>query len=375
MVRARVIMHDRTLVAPLLALSIALSVACDDRRDAAPADAPAAAKAPAGPVQRTITDMAQLRMVCDGDGIANAAPYAKTAGKPSPVAYLYKDATFPADAAEFKLLTPSQLRPWSTRAVKDVQLVACVAVTQSEKVKECPFNTGAVLELYSTTTTVTIREAATGKVVEEQTLRDDASKLGCPTTALMSADRQRDYHDLPGRVTPIVAAHQPADAPPPFLPAWTFDAACSGKPALGADPRRTAAGSTNPFVVFVREGEAPFSYGDVVDYSLDQGWFDLNLKARQHSEGEPGVTLAVCMTATRSGKSKTCKYSGANLELHAATWKVELVAAATGEVVASKDFVGSNTCPAVWNFGRGGATSAEPGQPLVDWLRPFVEPK
>lgn len=355
---------------------LSLALACDERRESPPATpAPAPAPASTGPVQRTISDMAQLRMVCDGDAIANAAPYVKTPGKASPVAYLYKDLTFPADATEFHHSTPSPLRPWATRTVADVQLVACVTVTQSQKVKECPFNTGAVLELYSTTATVTIREAATGKVLEEQTLHDDVGDHGCPSSALMSANRQRDYDDLAGRVTPIVAAHQPDDAPGPLLPAWTFTAACGGKRALGADPRRTAPGSTNPFAVFLREGDGEFHYGDVVDHSLDQGWFDMNLKARAHGESEPGVTLAVCMTATRTGKSKSCKYAGANLQLHAATWKVEVVAAATGEVISSKAFTGASGCPTVWNFGRGAETSAEPGPPLVEWLRPYVEPK
>ena len=278
-------------------------------------------------------------------------------------------------AQRYAVWTPNAVGPWTTSDITKAQLVACFDVVKATKLRDCHIDASHVLERYAATIKVTTYEAKTGKKLDEHTV--DQREDGCPSSAWMNGTKQRDYGDMGIFLVRQVASLQPADAPPPSIPAWQLSDACLGKPALGAAAYVPAKGAANAFVVFRREGTAPFDSVETAEAIYGhQEWFDRNLKASSGQDEQVRTSLTVCMTATRGKKAKDCPFSGGkSLAVFDGTWNVDLVDPMTGKALASRTFRGAASCPDSWAFGRGNELTAEPGRAFVAFLEGFVTPK
>lgn len=317
----------------------------------------------AGPKVATARDARGLRMLCGGETVATDAPaYAKTPSVASPILTMFKT----EGGKYFDVVRPNELRGWSTGDGEKAQLLACVEIVNATKARECTFSSSkAVLELYSSTTRIRILEAKTGKTLVDKNVSHTAG--GCPSTAWTSGDRTKDYGEYGIEVAKAAAEFQPADAPPPQMPPWTMTEACEGKPAVGAAKLATAKGSFNKFAVFRREGEGAFGFVNNLDVDLGKSeWTMKNI-------GEGQTSAVVCMSATRGKSTATCPFSaGKKLKVTDATWKVDLVEAATGKTLHSKTVKASAHCPSTWNFANGDESLGWPD--LAAWMAPVIEP-
>lgn len=361
-------------VVPLIvAAGLAVATAACGEKKSSTGDA--SAKTPPGAaVPKTFLTMDDYKSVCaEGKGVEGAAAYEKKPGAASPFAHMYKDTA--GGEADWKQSFDSTTKPWKAEDAKDAQLVACHEVVKADMDHECKFEKGSVMKRFKTTSKITVYEAKSGKKLAEQTA--ERVSAGCPMVAFLDEKKaNRDYPSGAPDVLAAVAPYQPADAPSPRLHADTFDAACNGKPAVGAGKVSKEPGKYNPYVAFTREKEAPWKVGAANEFDFDESaWFDANLAA-QSNDKEPRVSVAVCMTSTRGQKAQDCAFMGGNsLTMYAASWKVDVVEASTGKVLQTKTFTGKNECPSIWSFDRGKEYDALPGDDMRDWLRPVVSPK
>lgn len=363
------------LVVGLAASFTAGLTACGSKKDPDKGSPSGSSGAMLAPPKKTYVDFDDYKAVCtEGKGVELAPAYEKKAGTPSPFAYMYKDTA--GGKTEFTRDFDSTVKPWGADDAKNAQLVACVEVVKADKDHTCEFEKGGKMDRFNTTLKIAVHEAKTGKKLGEQTVEKRPG--GCPMFAFIDKGGgvTRDYGSVAAELLRVVQEHQGADVPQPTLHAETFDNACNGKPAVGAGKRTTTSGVFNPYVSFVREKEGPWAMGAAMDYDFgEQEWFNQNLKAQDNRKA-PRVSLAVCLTSTRGEKADECAFSGGSkVTLYKAKWKIDVVEAATGKVIQTKEFQGKPECPVIWSSDKGTEFTAPPGDDARDWLRPIVSPK
>jgi hypothetical protein len=218
---------------------------------------------PTGPLQED-----DLRGVCAGKGEARAKPYAKD----GPAAHAITAFTRGNDKEGWMAWRSSLLGDFAAKAPQDYELVGCITRTSERKVETCTFDQEPpphYLDLYEANYEITIREAATGKVVLTKTEMLPAE--GCPSIKLFSAEREADYpvaeyafvEMVKSLILPaggVAAAALPGAAPP----GQKVDGADLVKVCYGfAEPRAAVyakvKGSVSPALMMTRSGEqSPF---------------------------------------------------------------------------------------------------------------------
>ena len=119
-----------------------------------------------------------LKALCEGGTAPTAAAYQKQEGASAPIAFFerrFETWRWPGVGAPGQVRLP---RWWlSFKEPANTQLVACVEAIDPRRVKECRYEgRGGGISVYDTTWKITIREAKTGTVVDEQSFAMQASR-------------------------------------------------------------------------------------------------------------------------------------------------------------------------------------------------------
>jgi len=118
-----------------------------------------------------------LKTVCDGKALPDAAEYKKQEGAAAQIYYFerrFKQWRWPGRGPG----QPRLPRWWfSFKEPANTQLVACVDALDKKKVKECRYEgAGGGISVYDTTWKITLRETKTGKLVGEESFPMKASQ-------------------------------------------------------------------------------------------------------------------------------------------------------------------------------------------------------
>ncbi|MBN2495385.1 MAG: ankyrin repeat domain-containing protein [Deltaproteobacteria bacterium] len=124
-------------------------------------------------------ELDDLKRVCAGEGLADAAPYVKQAGRASLVYY------FERRSDEYRWPgrgpgRPSLPRWWTSwEDPSHTQLVACVDLSEKKKVQDCRYEGGGGgISVYDAKVKMTLYEAKTGRRVDARSF--DKSGPRCP---------------------------------------------------------------------------------------------------------------------------------------------------------------------------------------------------
>lgn len=154
-------------------------------------------------------DDRDLDRVCYGFPETRAAAYDKTPGKVSPTILF----TRVNDNARYNSSTSdSDLKPWLAESAARYQLVLCATEKSRTKKKECKFDDTQpvhLLDMYSATFDVTLREAKTAKVLATKVVTEEASAV-CPTMWFFKSPHDSD---VPSAVKPIMDFTRPFTEP------------------------------------------------------------------------------------------------------------------------------------------------------------------
>jgi hypothetical protein len=320
-----------------------------------------------------------LVALCTAGTVPTAKAAVAEAGKPSPAVLLSRASgqSF-RRASLWPQLAIEQKAPdavgWEGSAEQAVFAV-CADITETKKTPlKCWYNNdkGEQKSRDMTGMTVKLRvlEVATGKVVAEDSVAVPPPSYCFMRHSDISGSAEEYTRDLGPLFVMALAKLQPKEAPVPKLDVADTWLACEGRPVPGAPPAGTAA---NHYAAFERK--------------IDGGyWKPTSAVIGEHSfeqlvDRGDLPPIVFCRAATRGKKVRECKYDGGKiLAVHAATWQVKLVAAATGKVLAEKTFDEKGDdgyCPFSWKFDDDGATYDTIASPSgVDELaRPVLTPK
>lgn len=344
----------------------ALVAGCDSGGGESPASGPLPV-VEGNPDFMTDSDLA---IVCDGKaGPKGTAPYAKKAGRASPVLVYFRDQ---ADG-KFESKSTTTFSPWRADKTKDTQLVACVTVKSEKKARECKFDKekpAKWVDQLDASYSISVREASTGKEVAQQDV-DVKAPGSCPTLFFFNSDREKDYGRFEPTLLAMMGALEPPDAPKPDIREGDLAGACDGKPILGASKYEKKSGSISHVAAFHREGDGTWIEGDYPGQSFkDHDWWSADADKYQ---------LVVCMTTKRGKKVKDCEFDGGSkVALIDASYTIAIHEATTGKKLEEKTFEGKSNerCPFIWNFreGRENVFVADPGDAAKTWLASFAAP-
>lgn len=335
-----------TRIPPLFALGLAL-LGCEEP--------PPPAYEPETPPPETYTPPPRAA--------ASIGDYAAlcSANEPFPAAKPYKKGATPADisrVAVFQRWNESveprweeigggALDPVSTSDAKEVQLVACAEVSKRALRRSCSFQEGYTLDLYDLSHSVRVLEAATGKVVLEQTFELPSVET-CPTfESFGSSSTYRGTDSVP-KLLALLLTLQPAgvktDPPRSYL---DLGKVCAGVPFPGTAPYDKTAAEKHPiYVAFRADESAPYHYENTPENVDGPG---------ERLDDPSKYQLVACVTGKPEKKRKQCRFDGGVvLELHTGTVEVAVYASATAELVEKRTFkVAGGSCPFIFSFPAG----------------------
>lgn len=351
----------------LACASLIVLAACNDPPEAFPVSPQESYTPPPTPQKQVLHDAnspLDFASICEGKApTSGAAAYAKTPGQVSPLVLL-------TDYGQgHKAGYSEPLRPWRPKRASDAQLVACSRVQTKSKVRECRFDQSApvrFLELYDATYTVSLHETATGTKLAEKIVETKAS--GCPMFHTFSGERDELYPSLNLELVELVSPFQPEDAPPLKISLELLRTVCSGKGLNGAAAYEKGKG---PLKIFYRESETEGFNRHFFSSKLYKQARSWDQAAQNDYSAYPVVA---CITGISKEQHRSCPFSGGKkLEVHGATYTVDIVEAKTGTKLGTRKIQTSpGRCPFTHDFGKGTATLADPGESLARYLTKFA---
>lgn len=339
---------SRDLLLCLLGLAV---FGCDDSPSprAEPISPPPAPVEPSPPPLRAAKDVNEYRALCEGgEPFTAAKPYAlgATSADISRIAAFakYVESATP----EWSRLTGEPIAAWSAEEPEDVQLVACVGLSKRALRRSCDYKDSAdqpiKLELYDMSHAVRVVEAATGKVVLEQTFELQGD-VACPAFGVFGSSNDFRGVDYEHKLMAVFAPLQPDGARPPRpSSASELSLVCNGVAFPGTTPYDKGAAQKHPLHEVFRPDESePFSSGD-----SPEGFGEVG----ERLDDAAAYQLVACATGKATKKRKECRFQdGAVLELHEGTMDVSVYATATAELVEKKTFkVSGGSCPIMYRF-------------------------
>ncbi|WP_272003656.1 hypothetical protein [Nannocystis radixulma] len=304
---------------------------------------------PPAPPPRAADNLDEYTSLCGGgEPFPAAKPYKKGA-TPADISRVvvfekYKESVDPA----WRHLTSAPIDAWSAEEPADVQLVACVELSKRQLRRSCEYKDSAgeqfKLDLYDMSHAVRVVEAATGKVVLEQTF-ELGNTEGCPAFELFGSSTS-DYRgvDYKHKLMALLAPLQPEGArPPPPRDFFELARVCDGVAFPGTTRYDKSAAQKHPlYTTFRTDESAPLTLA-----APPQGY------DASESIGDPAAyQLVACVVGKSEKKRKDCRFDGgAVVELHEGTVEVAVYATATAELVEKKTFKATGgTCPMLFSF-------------------------
>lgn len=274
-------------------------------------------------------------------------------GEPFPGAKKYKKGTSPSKVAVFRKYldekTPSFKRDGGAERftgliakdgdTADVELVACVELKRKGKPLFCNYY-GAQVEVFDMTHQLRILEAATGKVLKEETFDLDNRTEKCASSVTGSHFQGADY------VPKVVSALLPLEPDGVALPKasrFDLDAVCSGSPIPQAAAYKPGDNKRGVHLVYFPTAEQSFTREDMPDGLLPTEPFDDDVTKYE---------LVTCVTGKPMKKKADCDFTGGKvLEIHDGEIEVATYEAKTAKLVEKKTFKATSSgCPYTHKF-------------------------
>jgi hypothetical protein len=339
-------LRDVTRVPPLFALGLAL-LGCDPPPP--PEDEPMTpSPEPYTPPPRAAATLDEYASLCTGgEPFPAAKPYKKGAA-PTDISRVavfqrWKESTDP----KWEKTSSGAIEPLSTSDAAEVQLVACVDSTKKQLQRNCTFQGGYNLDLYDMSHALRVVEAATGKVVLEQTFDLDSNEA-CPTFESFGSNSTYRGTDVLPKVLALLLPLQPDGVKiPPPRNYFELSQVCAGVPFPGTARYDRNAAQKHPLHTIYRADEsAPFTFENSPE-NLDG--------PNERLDDASLYQLVACVTGKPEKKRKQCKFDGGVvLELHTGTVEVAVHATATAELIEKKTFkVTGGSCPFIFSFPAG----------------------
>jgi len=217
---------------------------------------------------------------------------------------------------------------------RDVELVACLELKRKGKPLYCNYY-GAQVEVYDMTHELKIVEAATGKVLKEETFDLDNRTEKCASSVKGSSYQGADY--LPKIISALLPL-QPDGVALPKADRFDLDAVCSGSPVPQAAAYQAGDKKRAVHMLYFPTAEQSFTREDLPDGLAPAG---------APEDDVSKYSLVACVTGKPLKKKQDCSFtSGKVLELHDGEVEVALREAATGKLVETKTFKATSAgCP------------------------------
>ncbi len=189
-----------------------------------------------------------------------------------------------------------------------------------------------------------------------------------------TAERSVSAASAPAAAPDTTAVPDTTAAPPEVNILTDFGDVCRGVKLPGATPYDATRSGVHPLVTMA--GESPEYEG--AGSGLPDQWDPVIGQ-------EQTVELVVCLDRVSSKLSQTCGGykddsdvdTGKTVEVYDVTYDVRLIAATTGEVIATTELAATDEpCPMLVVFEDGETVKAwyaEPTDALTAWLAPYVE--